>query len=119
MACDAAGDYGAVDGLSTTFTPAVAGDQNADPPIPDTHAECEVKLAGALPCDCEGEVAVVAGGGTRTEQIVLIYLDLFSCFDFVSISFSFRSLFVFFSFSFSFSFRYLFRFLFQLLFQLP
>lgn len=55
VACAAAGAYGAADGLSTTFTPAVAGDQNADPPIPDTHAECEVKLAGALPCDCEGK----------------------------------------------------------------
>jgi hypothetical protein len=51
---------------------------------------------------------VVAGGGTRTEQIVLIYLDLFSCFDFVSISFSFRSLFVFF-FVFFFNFFFNFR----------
>jgi len=99
-ACAAAGAYGSTDGLSTTFTPAVAGDQNADPPIPDTHAECEVKLAGALPCDCEGEVAVVAGGGTRTEQIVLIYLNPFSGFEFLSISLSFRYLFVFFSLSF-------------------
>jgi len=57
-------------------------------------------------------VVVVAGGGTRTEQIVLIYLDLFSCFDFVSISFSisfsFRFLFVIFSLSFLFLFQLLF-----------